>query len=66
MENNKTKLTETEVVHKEVVYCNQCDMEIYTCDKCKDYFMAGDIIFCKIGEHFCSECVDEHKEELEK
>jgi len=61
----KPKLTETEAVHREDVFCNECNTQIHFCDKCKDHFMAGDIIFCSIENHYCSECVDEHKEEIE-
>jgi hypothetical protein len=60
------ELIETEVVPKNEVLCNHCNQIITVCDYCKDYFMVGDIIFCtKVGKHYCSECVDEHKEEIQ-
>jgi len=59
------KFKESEVIPKEEVLCNSCNQVIYTCDYCKDYYFVGDIIFCNKEKHYCSDCMDEHKEEIE-
>lgn len=59
----KSKLIEAEVVAHN--HCNHCNEIIQRCTYCDDYLEFADIIFCKEKKHYCSECVDEHKEKIE-
>ncbi len=44
--------------------CSNCKEEVYTCDRCKEYFKENDEIFCDI-EHYCSNCVIIDQQETE-
>ena len=44
------------VEQSEVIICEECEVEIYTCDDCKDYFSPGEICWCDDGKHYCDTC----------
>ena len=50
----------TNAVIQERLICNGCKEDIYTCNVCRKYFEANNIIFCEKGRHLCPIC-----EELE-
>jgi hypothetical protein len=46
----------------DIKHCNNCEQEVYTCDKCTSYFIDDEDIYCNWEElhtdirHLCLSC----------
>jgi len=54
---------ESRVVESGDAFCHECNLRVYECDKCKNSFDFGNIVFCWKGglHHFCASCFDNIK-----
>ena len=49
------------IFKREILYCEWCDSEVYTCSDCGEYFKENDQVFCSDGKHVCFDCVGKPK-----
>ena len=49
-------MVKTTAIETRAVRCDRCGEIIYTCDRCKDYFSAGNVIDCQMDYHYCRSC----------
>ena len=56
----KKKLIETAAEQSQIVICENCEENIYQCDRCREYLIPGMKIYCdEDGKHYCPDCYDE-------
>jgi len=53
------KLRKTKAIEITGVRCDNCDMEIYICDSCGDYFEPDDLVYCDEEHHYCESCKED-------
>ncbi len=51
----------SEVVVSMDLKCANCDVVIYTCDECNDYFIDGENVHCYPDSHTCLACKKEEE-----
>lgn len=47
-------------------WCSECDDDLFSCDNCLKIFDSHEDILCHDGEHYCSDCAENIKDEEEE